>query len=951
MTYRAWLCCVLLVVVGCGGHGTGTPEDAAKPADSSGSDGVMADGGVDAPTDSMIDASIDSMIDAPVDAMIDAPIDAMIDASPDAMVDAAIDAPPDAMVDAAIDAPMIDAPIDAPNCTVGVTPAFCPGGCTDLAIDPLNCGMCGTTCASNQLCMAGGCVPNCMLTPTAPDLCNGSCTNKQDDESNCGSCGNQCGSGQICSAGTCVPDCQAPTPNLCNNTTCVDFQTDEAHCGNCTTTCTGGKDCIGGTCQCTGATPNLCGTTCTNTMTDNANCGMCGMGCGPGLVCTGGQCLLNCQNPTPDLCNGSCTNKLADDQNCGACGTVCKIGGFCDNGACACPVSAPTVCNGACVSLQQDAQNCGMCGHACAAGESCNAGLCCGTGQTGCPAAGGNPATCSNLDNDPNNCGSCGHACMAGEQCLAGQCGCPYGQSYCNGACIPTAVDANNCGGCGNVCPAGQACVSNGCSTTCPAPLVKCGNQCVDLKSDNAHCGSCSNAACTGNNGCSNGACVPTVPVNPPPAKCANGGPPIVVPTGGTNTCAGNIGSTAFTYALCSRTDIGPLSRTVTTDAFDSTLGPYVPGQKGGSIGVNGTVNDTAKLTIGGDLRIGSAALGMDMKGDVTIRQRFYDLGGVGLSKLLSVQEDAYIAGTVAASGGGLGTITGKLTTPNCGSVPGQLSYGSCAAGPVTFSPPCGTALDQIPVRQIVQYFEDPAHNDNAALGLSKTALANPSNPVRLDLPCGYYHLTSIGGSQPITIVAHGHTALFVSGAINTTKPFTVNLDPTATFDIFVGGVMVSSQEISIGNPAYPRLTRVYVGSASCKGNGSCTASSDCCSGVCNAGSCTGGGGGLTNSLKLSSGSTFLNGLFYAGYGDIRFSNPLEMYGALYANYFDASGETLIHYDNGAVQNGNECPQPTSCESCFDCNNQACKGGQCGACTADSDCCQPLRCMGGTCKL
>ena len=134
--------------------------------------------------------------------------------------------------------------------------------------------------------------------------------------------------------------------------------------------------------------------------------------------------------------------------------------------------------------------------------------------------------------------------------------------------------------------------------------------------------------------------------------------------------------------------------------------------------------------------------------------------------------------------------------------MPGQLAYGNCTSAPVSFSPPCGTAADLIPVRQIVQYFEDPTHNDNAAIGLNKTALTNPSGPIRLDLPCGYYHLTSIGGSQPITIVAHGHTALFVSGAINTTKPFTVNLDPTATFDIFVGGVMVSSQEISIGNPA-----------------------------------------------------------------------------------------------------------------------------------------------------
>ncbi|MBL9020376.1 MAG: hypothetical protein JNL83_39700, partial [Myxococcales bacterium] len=115
MTYRAWLCCVFLVV-GCGGTGSSGPEDAAKPADSSGSDGVQ-DGGVDAPTDSAIDGPTDAMVDAMTDAAIDAPIDAAIDAPIDAAIDAPIDAPVDAMVDAAIDAPMIDAPIDAPSCT------------------------------------------------------------------------------------------------------------------------------------------------------------------------------------------------------------------------------------------------------------------------------------------------------------------------------------------------------------------------------------------------------------------------------------------------------------------------------------------------------------------------------------------------------------------------------------------------------------------------------------------------------------------------------------------------------------------------------------------------------------------------------------------------------------------------------------------------------------------
>jgi hypothetical protein len=829
-------------------------------------------------------------------------------------------------------------------CNGGTT--NCSGTCVNFQDDEANCGGCGLACASADTCVNGGCQPTCM--GSTPNLCNNACTNTQTDENNCGACGVQCGSGQVCTGGACVLDCQAPTPDLCGGTTCTDLQTDEAHCGTCTTTCTANQQCVAGGCQCAPATPDICNGSCVNTQGDPLNCGTCGNACGPGKACSAGACVTSCSNPTPNNCNGTCTDVTIDPRNCNTCGTQCATGGQCTGGVCGCPATEPTECNGACVDLMVNNLNCGACGASCASGTTCDNGACCAANEINC---GG---TCKATGSDELNCGACGNQCQTGESCNNGVCGCPYGQTLCGGQCIVTSVDPNNCGGCGITCGAGQACVSNGCSTTCPPPLTKCGNQCIDLKTDSAHCGSCNNAACSGNTGCDDGACVPVVPVGPAPGKCVGGGPPIVVPTGGGSTCAGSLGSTAFTYGLCSRTNIGPLSQPVTTDGFNSALGPYVPGMKGGSVGVNGTIQDTAKLQIGGDLRVGGAS-GMVMKGDITVRQRLYDQGNLGLAKLLSVEEDAFIGGMITSSGAAMGTITGTLNTPSCAGIPPNLAYGSCNPQPITVLPPCGTAQDLVPVRQIVEYFELPAHNDNAAIGLDPTALANPSGPVRLDLPCGYYHLTSIGGSMPVTIVAHGHTALFISGAINSTKPFYLDLDPGATLDVFVGAVMVSSQAISVGNPAYPRLSRVYLGSPSCKGNGTCTANADCCSGVCSGGSCSGAGGGLANSLKLSGGSSYLNGVFYAGYGEVRISNPLEMFGAVFANYYEASGPTIIHYDAGVIGNGNECPPPTDCESCRDCNNQACNAGACGACASDADCCQPLRCVNpgptGTCAL
>ena len=148
----------------------------------------------------------------------------------------------------------------------------------------------------------------------------------------------------------------------------------------------------------------------------------------------------------------------------------------------------------------------------------------------------------------------------------------------------------------------------------------------------------------------------------------------------------------------------------------------------------------------------------------------------------------------------------------------------------------------------------------------------------------------------------------------------------------------------------------MYFGDSSCVGGGgTLTAGQDythCCSGIASGTTCVGGGGNLSQAISLSNGGHF-NGLLWAGYGQFTHSNPLEMYGSIFANYIDASGDTVVHYDNGAARNGDDCPSigGLSCESCRGCNNQACVNGTCGACTADTQCCPPLVCRGGACVL
>ena len=47
---------------------------------------------------------------------------------------------------------------------------------------------------------------------------------------------------------------------------------------------------------------------------------------------------------------------------------------------------------------------------------------------------------------------------------------------------------------------------------------------------------------------------------------------------------------------------------------------------------------------------------------------------------------------------------------------------------------------------------------------------------------------------------------------------------------------------------------------------------------------------------------------------------------------------------------GDAGPPPPGCNTCLDCQGQACNGGACGSCSSSSDCCAPLTCLNGSCQ-
>lgn len=944
----------------------------------------------------------------------------------------------------------------AGQCVLRCNPGtvLCGGQCIDTSNDEANCGGCvangtGTACVGGATCDDGICCAapkvnvNGICCLPGQLNCGNTCVDPTTDEAHCGNCTTACGANETCNAATPASDSKCcPNGQILCNGACVDPATDPNNCGGCAATtgdtCTPGAE----TCQagiCCGTGTNACGNGCFDFQTDEAHCGNCQTACAVGESCVNGACEVNCPFPT-NMCGPGginlCTDLDTDEQHCGNCTTVCVSGTTCNAGVCSSCGTGLTACpapTNACVDLDTNTSNCGACNNKCAAGETCTDGTCCSAGEVACTP--GNPASCSDLTNDPNNCGTCGNSCGSGL-CQNGVCTCATNETLCTGFpggdyCALTSVDPNNCGQCGKKCAANQACVSGGCVSTCPAPLVKCGNKCVNLEDDNANCGMCGRP-CLNGQGCSARACVtPVQPTGDPnPPKCVGGGPPIdVVDAGGQVDCTGNLGATAFTYAMCARSNIGPLSQQLFTDAFNSTSGPYVSSCTttadcgkprcrvsnlecttvgstatpcngtandvceyrvkcvantcvAGGVGINNegpanqtALSNTALTHVGGDFWV-YGTNGLAMKGATQVKERLINAGTIDVGKTSRVWDIAAVKGGWSSGGNASMTIdktlyteancpplgAGTLTlsgTPKCVGANGTLTGTTLAApaivnwfqalGATQPPAPCGRPQDVLPIQDYVAYAK--ANNDNALVGIPVNLFDTGSTTIRLDLPCGIFYFNQLNIGKDTTIVVHGRTAIFIAGAMRVSQKLILDLDPGATLDIFVGGVVNVSNQVFLGSPAYPRLSRLWIGGASCAGTGGCTNDSECCSGICNNGSCaSGGGGNLSQSMSLSNGG-FFNGLIYAGKGTFTHSGTLEMYGAIFTNFFDASGDTIIHYDKGATKTFEEC-QPTvptgACESCRDCANQACVNNSCGQCTNDSQCCPPLRCDVGT---
>ena len=387
---------------------------------------------------------------------------------------------------------------DTDTCPSGQT--SCSGICENTAVDPSNCGACGTNCINNAsatcssgTCMLGACNPgfgNCSNNPAT-----GCETNLLTSTNNCGACGNAC-------------------PAIANGTVA------------CSNGACSAASCNGGF--------TACGNLCANLSNDNSNCGACGSVCsitaGTGTaICSNAVCSRSCTGGE-NLCGTSCRNFATDALNCGGCKQVCRAYDCVINVTTGRLECGPTPPGSAFIGAQFDASNsslscqAGQCafgtvavGQPCSgtvfqAAQQCVTGLCLVKGVTTTASSGITvTGTCEYRDSPLG-----GPSCSEGSECSTGVCtngscaSCGAGLSVCSGACVNVSTDLNNCGSCSNVCPNTNPCQTPVCAlgscggnplpdgTSCGAGLVCSAGQCLGGPG----------AQCLANTDCAGGVCI-----------------------------------------------------------------------------------------------------------------------------------------------------------------------------------------------------------------------------------------------------------------------------------------------------------------------------------------------------------------------------------------------------------------------------------------------------------
>ena len=275
-----------------------------------------------------------------------------------------------------------------------------------------------------------------------------------------------------------------------------------------------------------------------------------------------------------------------------------------------------------------------------------------------------------------------------------------------------------------------------------------------------------------------------------------------------------------------------------------------------------------------------------------------------------------------AASSMSLITVLRDLHLGPSGSIGGTgpaIALGKTLHESFEVAPPCECANEElVDIGGVVS--QGMSQNDNGRIGLALDALSNVASPKQLTLACGRFALQGISGEAEIALRIVGRVILVVDGDVEAGRKFSLELEPGAALDLFIGGNLSVSGESLIGDNTRPAATRVYVRGA--------------------------GNIALPGTARFSAN-------LYAPHAPLTVLALGDVYGAAFGASVRSLGPLLAHYDRAVLQADADCAAapPTRCSSCDQCGaEKTCVAGVCTTCATDDDCCFPLVCAAGVCQ-
>lgn len=398
-------------------------------------------------------------------------------------------------------------------------------------------------------------------------------------------------------------------------------------------------------------------------------------------------------------------------------------------------------------------------------------------------------------------------------------------------------------------------------------------------------------------------------------ASFCTGTGPIQLP--GSDECTGDLAH-LFRFAACACTSLA-VSGLLLTDSFDSTSDAGPAGQNAASIAGDTTTTINAMTTVGGSVWAGGQGVtpgmpAVTLLGSGTIARDVQSGGDLQVGGIYQVAGDVYAEGNVDIPSGGSLSVLGAVYVPVGDTATGVTTGGGVQTGAVQVPQPCDCS-SPVDIASIVSARQNS--NDDAALPLSVSAFDQPSPTVQL--PCGQYWVDGMSGSGTVTLDVLGRVVLFVGGDVSI-EQLTIQLGtPEAELDLFVDGSVQILGSTSIGDKNAPARVRMYVSGTS-----------------------------FTLSADASIGANV-----YAPNAVVALASSFEMWGSIFAQQLQFSGDFTIHYDTSVLQQPGCTPPGTPCTTCDNCSGAtpACKDGTCVPCVTSADCCAPLACSSGACVL